>query len=125
MKVKQIKVLIESEKEFFDRIGKLIKKVDKGVRKKLTNETLSVESFKDLAKALTLKKRELLRAIKDKKPKSIYELAKMVNRSQENVFSDVKFLEDLGLIETIKETNGRGRIRPFINFDKLEIEIAV
>lgn len=49
----------------------------------------------------------------------------MVNRSQENVFNDVKFLEDLGLIETVKETNGRERIRPFITFDKLDIEIAV
>lgn len=125
MKVKQIKVLIESEREFFDRVGKLVKNIDKGIRKKLTDGTLSVESFEDLSKALTLKKRELLRVIKDRKPKSIYELAKMVNRSQENVFSDVKFLEDLGLIETIKETNGRERIRPFINFDKLEIEIAV
>lgn len=125
MKIKQIKVLIESEKDFFDRVGKLVKGVDKGIRKKLTDESLSVGSFNDLAKALTPKKRELLKVIKSRKPKSIYELAKMVNRSQENVFSEVKFLEELGLIETVKETNGRERIRPFITFDKLEVEIAV
>ncbi len=124
MKVKKIKVLIEKQGEFFKRVGKLIRKVEK-TRKKLAEETLSVESFEDLAKALTLKKRELMRVIKDRKPKSIYELAKMVNRSQENVFNDVKFLEELGLIETVKEENGRARIRPYVNFDKLEVEIGV
>lgn len=125
MKVKHIKVLIESEEDFFNRVGNLIKKVDKGAIKKLTDENLSVESFEDLAKALTLKKRELLRSIKNKKPKSIYELAKMVNRSQENVFNDIKFLENLGLVETVKEENGRSRIKPFLNFDVLDIRIAV
>ena len=124
MKIKKIKVLIESQEEFFNRIGKLIKKAEK-TRKKLADETLSVENFEDLAKALTLRKRELMRAIKDRNPKSIYELARIVNRKQENVFSDIKFLKDLGLIETTKETNGRDRIKPFLNFDKLEIEIAV
>ena len=125
MEVKHIKVLIENEREFFNRVGKLIEKVDKGLRKKLADESLSVESFDDLAKALTPKKRELLKVIKNKKPKSIYELAKMTNRSQENVLNDVKFLKGLGLIETTKETNGRERIKPFITFDKLEIEITV
>lgn len=125
MKIKQIKVLIESEKDFFDRVGKLVKEADKGVRKRLRGESLSVESFSDLAKALTLKKRELLKVIKSRKPKSIYELAKIVDRSQENVFSDVKFLEYLGLIETVREINGRERTRPFVTFDKLEVEIEV
>lgn len=125
MHVKKIRVLIETEKDFFNRVGKLIKKVDKGTRKKLADETLSVERFEDLAKALTVKKRELIRVIKEKKPASIYELAKMVNRNQENVFNDVKFLDNLGLIETTKETNGRERIKPLVNFDKIEVEIAV
>jgi len=125
MKVKQIKVLIESEKDFFNRVGKLVTKVDKGARKKIADESLSVGNFEDLARALTLKKRELLRIIKEKKPESIYELAKMANRSQENVFSDVKFLEEMGLLETIKETNGRERIKPFVNFDVLEVEIGI
>ena len=125
MKVKQIKVLIESEKDFFNRVGKLVTKVDKGARKKIADESLSVGNFEDLARALTLKKRELLRIIKEKKPASIYELAKMANRSQENVFNDIKFLEELGLVETVKETNGRERIKPYVNFDVLEVEIGI
>ena len=124
MKIKKIKVLIEQQEEFFNRIGKLVRSVEK-TRKKIAKETLSVGSFEDLAKALTLKKRELIRVIKNQKPKSIYELAKIVNRKQENVFNDVKFLEDLGLLETKKEVNGRERIQPFVNFDKLEVEIGV
>ena len=125
MEVKHIKVLIESEKEFFDRVGSMIKKIDRGARNRLTNESLSIENFDYLAKALTPRKRELLKTIKNQKPKSIYELAKMVNRSQENVFNDVKFLKNLGLIETVKEKDGRERIIPYVTFDKLEIEIAV
>ena len=125
MKVKQIKVLIESEKDFFNRVGKLVTKVDKGARKKIADESLSVGNFEDLARALTLKKRELLRIIKEKKPASIYELAKMANRSQENVFNDIKFLEELGLVEAVKETNGRERIKPYVNFDVLEVEIGI
>ena len=56
MKVKQIKVLIESEKDFFNRVGKLVTKVDKGARKKIADESLSVGNFEDLARALTLKR---------------------------------------------------------------------
>ena len=49
----------------------------------------------------------------------------MANRSQENVFNDIKFLEELGLVEAVKETNGRERIKPYVNFDVLEVEIGI
>lgn len=41
--MKKIKVLIESNEQFNKRIKGMLKKIDKGTRKKLTEETVSIE----------------------------------------------------------------------------------
>jgi predicted transcriptional regulator len=46
----------------------------------------------------------LLQVIREKKPDSISELARILNRSQSNVSNDVKYLEGIGLLEL--ETKG-------------------
>jgi predicted transcriptional regulator len=46
----------------------------------------------------------------------------MAKRDVKNVCDDVKYLEQIGLIE-IKETNKKSR--PVIYYDKIDMEIAV
>ena len=64
----------------------------------------------------------LLNLIKNKKPKSITELAKMMNKDAGNVTKQVNKLKEAGLIE-IEEGNAKNIKIPVINYDKIEIAI--
>lgn len=73
-------------------------------------------------KALTPKRLELLHLIKTKKPSSINELARIAKRDVKNVADDLKYLEQIGLIET-KEM--KRKTTPVISYDRIALEIAV
>ena len=79
----------------------------------------SIEAFR---KALTPKRLELLHIIKAKKPASINELARMVRRDIKNISDDLKYLEQIGLIER-EESNQK--TRPVITYDRIDLQIAV
>lgn len=64
---------------------------------------------------------ELLNLIKNEKPGSIRELAKMIHKDISVVHPKVKKLEEEGFIE-LKEGPKRRKI-PVINFDKIEIAV--
>lgn len=82
----------------------------------------SIEAFR---KAITPKRVELLQAIKKEKPLSIHHLSTLLNRDVNNVSNDVKFLEQVGLID-FKENNSKEKtVKPFVNYDKIMFEIAV
>ena len=67
---------------------------------------------------------EILRAIITQKPESIYDLAKIVNRDFKNVYSDVQFLNNLGLIK-LKETGSpRKGLMPIAKFSGVEFDLA-
>lgn len=55
---------------------------------------------------------ELIKALTEKKPKSVNELAKSLKRHQEAISRDLKYLENMGVIKT--EKKGKNRI-PLIN----------
>jgi predicted transcriptional regulator len=79
-------------------------------------------SFEAFRKALTPKRLELLHIIKTKKPSSINHLARLTKRDIKNIAEDVKYLEQIGFIE---KQEGNREIRPFIEYDKIDLEIAV
>ncbi len=125
MKVKKIKIRIESEDEFFKRIGGYMKRLDKGERKKMTDESLSVSSLSQLKNILTEKRLEILSMIRKKKPDSVYSLAKMLDRRQENVQSDVKLLSDLGFIDIKKDKKGRKKSSLKVDYDVLDFSVPI
>ena len=53
------------------------------------------------------------------------ELAKLVDRTPENVNTDIKFLEQLGFVETTKVKEIRKKLVPEVNYDKMTLEISV
>ena len=55
---------------------------------------------------------ELIKAITEKKPKSVNELAKLLKRHQEAISRDLKCLQSIGLIKI--EPKGKSRV-PLIN----------
>jgi predicted transcriptional regulator len=75
---------------------------------------------------LTPKRLEILHAIKEKKPQSIYELAKCTDRSFSSVSKDVEILEKHGLIKLspIKKSP-RKALRPQAPYDAINLWITI
>ena len=123
MKIKKVKIEIKDIKDIFEDVKETIRKIEKGEKLKPVKEPeIYFTSFEAFRKALTPKRLELLHIIKTRKPHSIHELARMAKRDIKNIADDVKYLEQVGLVE-IKETEKKNT--PVISYDKIDLEIAV
>lgn len=121
MRIKKIK--IKDLKSMLDEFVKTGEAIERGEKvKPVKGPEVYFTSFEALRKVLTPKRRELLHIIKMKKPASINELARMAKRDLKNVSDDVKYLEQVGLIERKKTAN---RTAPVVTYDKLSFEMAV
>ena len=88
-----------------------------------TKKTSGIESLRQL---LSNEKARILHTIKNQKPKSIYDLAKKLDRSFKSVNDDIKLLERFGFIELIEEkTKNRKRHKPEIVVDTITIHLKV
>ena len=76
---------------------------------------------------LTPNRLALLRAIRTKRPGSIYELAKMVHRDLKNVQGDLKLLERYGLVRMSQEhRKGKRQVKvPRTLFRQIALKIAI
>jgi predicted transcriptional regulator len=73
----------------------------------------SLASFRNF---MTLQKIEILTLVAEEKPKSVYELSKMLNRAIAPVQKDCQMLEAAGFIVFEKEVGGRGTMTPRLVF---------
>lgn len=80
----------------------------------------SVESAEVLLRLLTPDNRGLLRTIRDAKPQSVAELARLTNRAEPNLLRTLGKLEAFGLVEM--HTVNRRRV-PVAMLEKLRLEI--
>jgi len=117
MKIKKVIIEIKPLKESLKEFAKTFERA----RKRSTINSKTSIGFSDVGsfrKFFSEKRMELLSVIKHKKPKSIYQLAKILNREYKNVYDDVELLEELGLIA--KEQHNVN-----VDFNKLCVEVAV
>ena len=117
MKIKriiiEIRPLKESLKEFAETFGKVKRK------EKITHKYgIGFSNIASFRKFFSKRRIELLHIVKHRKPKSIYQLAKLVDRRYKNVYDDVKLLEKLDLIT-------RKNHRVGVDFNKLSVELEV
>lgn len=84
----------------------------------------SIEAARNL---LTPNRLAMLRTIRNKRPGSIYELAKIIGRDLKNVQDDLRLLERYGLIRLASGTrSGNRRVRvPHAVFDRIALKIAI
>lgn len=80
----------------------------------------STESF---AKVLSEGNRELLRVIGDHAPQSLDELAQMTGRAKSNLSRTLKTMAGYGLLQL--ERGERGRIRPTVMHDRVELALPL
>lgn len=84
------------------------------------------EGISLVRKLLSNEKAKILHTVKNKKPGSIYALAKLVNRDFKSVSEDVKLLEEFGFIDMVAEKTGkRERLRPVVAVDTMHIQIKI
>ena len=124
MKIKNIVVEVKSIEDTLSEAKKIMEKLEKGigVEKK---ESISFRNVDVMRKVLTNKRLQLIKSIRKHKPQSIYELAKIVGRDPKSVNIDIMVLNKLGMIDLKRTDKKRENIVPKVNYEKIDIAIAV
>ena len=110
-------LIVEPTKLAMDRAFSALKKPT--VAKKYAGmEIISFPDFETLGRVITGTRLELLASIREHKPESIQELARMVKRDFKNVYNDVKLLAQFGLINLL-EDGPRRSASPVAKFSEI------
>ena len=121
MRVKKIHIGIKDLKSSLADFVRVAEAIERGEKVKKTRGTYftSMEAFR---KVLTPQRMNLLRLIREKKPASLHQLARLAQRNIKNVSDDVKYLAQVGLVEL---KGSEKKISALVNYDKILLEIAV
>lgn len=120
MKLKKAKIIVEPIDSTNKRWKKLLQAKE---RSKTKEEIISVASYEILGRVFSSQKLQILVLIPELKPKSIADLAKSLKRDFKNVYTDVKFLADVGLID-LQEEGRRKTLVPIALFSGIELALA-
>lgn len=127
MKIRKFKIKVQSDGQFRHDVIKTWKAAEK--RKLHESSYDLVLSFPDiswLSKIFGAERVRLIQAIRDQKPESIYQLAKILGRALPNVHRDVHELAEYGIIE-LKKNRKKGQKReslhPEYNWDGFDIAV--
>lgn len=124
MKIKSLKITIKPLHQVLKEAAEVMGALRRG-EEVPRHEELSFENLEALRKVLTPKRLELLHIIKQDQPESVYELAGLVQRDAKNVTEDLHYLEELGIISLQHSHDERERIKPLLETDRLQVEIAI
>jgi len=127
MKAKRFKVKIMNPDQSGKEFVKAWKMAEKG--EDYEGDYDLVLTFPDLswiAKVLSPERVRIIQTIRDQKPASIRQLAKLLDRAQQNVQKDVQELAGLGIIE-LKRMRKKGQkresLQPEFNWDGFDIAV--
>lgn len=122
MKIK--KIVIKAREEILGEELAFARKLDRGERAgSLRGDYF--ESIEAVRRFLTDARLQLWRAIRDQKPDSLTELAKILGRNFADVHSDVRILVDAGLVDLRKPKGAKTRaLKPVSLVDQLRFEVA-
>ena len=124
MKVKKIDIGIKGLKESLKDFAETWKKLEAGKRVK-KEEGIYFDSIDSMRAVLTNKRLQILKVIREQKPSSVYELAKILGRDLKNVNQDLKLLSDIGLVTLEKTETDKKRVIPHVEYAKILLEIPV
>ncbi len=124
MKTKSVKIGIRNIHDFLEDVKGVMKKIKKGEKVK-SEKALYFESIEGFRKALTPKRLELLHVIREKQPKSLQELSRLVKRDMKSIVTDINILESLDLIDMKRKKNGKRETIPKVDYDRIDLQIAV
>ena len=123
--MKTVTFTIEPFAESLKRFKQTFKAVQAG-RQVEPQELVGFTSLEAARNFLTRERLGLLRTIKSRRPKSIYELAKMTGRDLKNVQQDVRILERHGLVRIARRPRGSRKVKvPRVPFEEITLKIAI
>ncbi|MEK6873801.1 MAG: hypothetical protein AABW91_03070 [Nanoarchaeota archaeon] len=94
--------------------------------KKDSKEDYNTQDLSILRQLLSNEKARLLSVVKNKKPNSIYRLAKYLDRDFKSVRDDVMLLKKFGFLELIEEkSNNRITHKPIITASVINIVVRI
>jgi predicted transcriptional regulator len=121
--MKKLIVSIKSSSETLSEFKKALKEARKG-RLKGDHFELSFDKKKDFDRFV--KNLGILSAILVHKPKSVYELAKVVNMDVSNLNKLILFFETVGAIKIKTSTVGGRTVKtPVVEYEQIEFDLKV
>jgi predicted transcriptional regulator len=124
MKLKDVEIIVMNDEEYGDHLNKLFEKVKEGKINESEPHKIVSRTAEDIGKILTRERIRLLHIIREKKPESISELARLLDRKESNVHNDLTFLEGIGLLEIKKGRNHVKKV-PVVDYDALHITVPL
>ncbi|MCJ7785577.1 MAG: ArsR family transcriptional regulator [Desulfobacterales bacterium] len=124
MKVKKIDIGIKGLKESLKDFADTWKALERGNNIK-KQEGIYFDSIDAMKAVLTNHRLLILKTIREYKPKSVYELAKILRRDLKNVRQDLRLLSEVGLVIFKETETDKRRIMPEVNYAKILLEIQV
>ena len=118
---KEFVIQIQSVKASLRDFAKVYKKLERGEKVDAV-EKLTFTNVNDFRKFITPKRLELLKAVKQKKPSSIQQLAKILNRDYKSINTDLQILQKMDLISRKREDN---KTMLEVNYSEIEIKIPL
>lgn len=123
MRIKKIKIQIKSLDSALDEFVDVAKQIQSGLKVRRKNATYIADP--ETARSIFTESRlKIIQVIKNKSPKSIYELARVLKRDFKNVYQDVLFLAEVGIISIAKNDSGRKSKAPSLLCDSILFQIA-
>ncbi len=124
MKLKEVEIVVMSDEEYGEHLNKLFERVRRGEIHEPESHKIVARTAEDIGRILTHERLRLLAIVREKKPESITELARMLKRKESNVHNDLTFLEGVGLLE-LKEGENHVRKVPVVDYDALHITVPL
>ncbi len=115
MKLKCLNIVFQESKDFFADIDRALKS-GKNLNTRAEN-VLKFDSVKTFNNIMTVNKIQILRAISQLGPESVYQLAMMLNREPQHVLKDCRQLVAYKFIKLEETDSGRSSLRPVLAFD--------
>jgi len=124
MKLKNVEIVVMNDEDYGDHLNQLFEKVKEGEISESEPHKIVARNTDDIGKILTRERIRLLHTIRQNKPGSISELARMLDRKESNVYNDITFLEGIGLLE-IKKGDNNVKKFPVVDYDALHITVPL
>lgn len=121
MKVKRVKIGVRPPGTIFDEATEVLQRLESGKPVRAQREWLYFSDVREMGKALTPRRLELLKTIHDYRPDSIRALATAAGRNVKNVADDLSLLVSLGLVEM--ESGASRKKAPRVGYETLTVEV--
>lgn len=115
IKLVRLNIIFQNPEDFFTEIDCALTS-GRGLNTKQKN-VLKIDSVKTLNNVLSVNKIHILRAISQRKPDSVYQLAMFLGREPQHVLKDCRQLEFYKFIKLVETKSERNSLRPVLSFD--------